>query len=114
MTMERSVPPPEDADSWGEYRARLEMERATGQSLWTPVWWAIAGMLFVTALLCCAYATSDHHWWLWLMMLASLGFVGVLAVRGAEHADRERTRAAELRKLEDAWLDHLETRSPRQ
>jgi peptidoglycan/LPS O-acetylase OafA/YrhL len=114
MTMGRSVPRPEDADSWAEYRARLELERAAGQSLWTPVWWAIAGLLFATALLCCAYAISDHRWWLWLMMLAALGFVGVLAVRGADRADREQTRAAELAKLEDSWVDHLGTRSPRQ
>lgn len=111
--MGRSVPPPEDADSWGEYRARLEFERAAGQSLWTPVWWAIAGLLFATALLSCAYAIHDDRWWLWLIMLASLGFVGVLAVRGVEHADRERARRAELAMLEDAWLDHLGTRSPR-
>jgi len=114
MTMGRSGPLPEDADSWGEYRARLELERATGQSLWTPVWWAIAGLLFAAALLSCAYAVQDHRWWLWLIMLASLGFVLALAVRGADHADQERSRAAELAKLEDAWQDHLETRSPRQ
>jgi hypothetical protein len=114
MTMGRSVPPPEDADSWGEYRARLELERASGQSLWIPVWWSIAGMLFATALLTCAYAIRDDRWWLWLVMLASLGFVGVLAVRGAERADRERARAAELAELEDAWRDHLGTRPPRQ
>jgi hypothetical protein len=110
MTMGRSLLPPEDADSWGEYRARLEFERATAGSLWTPVWWAIAGMLFPTALLSCAYAIRDDRWWLWLIMLASLGFLGVLAVRGVEQADRRRARAAELAKLEDAWLDHLGTR----
>jgi peptidoglycan/LPS O-acetylase OafA/YrhL len=115
MTMGRSVlPPPEDADSWGEYRARLELERAAGQSLWTPAWWAIAGALFAAALLSCAYAINDHRWWLWLIMLAALGFDGVLAVRAAEHADRERARAVQLGRLEDAWLDHLETRSPQQ
>lgn len=114
MTMGRSVLRPEDADSWGEFRARLEFERTAGQSLWTPAWWAIAGLLFAAGLLSCAYAISDHRWWLWLVMLACLGFVLVLAVRGAEYADKERERASELLKLEDAWLDHLAKRSPRQ
>lgn len=114
MIMGRSAPPPEDADSWGEFRARLEIERAAGSSAWTPVWWAIAGLLFASALLCCGYAASGGPWWLWLLMLVSLGFLGVLAVQGAERADRNRVRAAELLKLEDAWLEHLEKNSPRQ
>lgn len=110
--MRRPAPPPEEADSWGEYRARLEFERATGQSLWIPAWWAIAGLLFVSALLSCGYALSDGHWWLWLIGLPALGFMGMLAVRGADRADRNRMRAAELARLEDAWLGHLGKRSP--
>jgi len=112
--MGRSVLPPEDADSWGEFRARLELENAAMGSLWTPVWWAIAGLLFVTVLLSSAYAMRDDRWWLWLIMLAALGFLLVLAVRGADHADRERMRAAELGRLEDAWQDHLGKRWPQQ
>jgi peptidoglycan/LPS O-acetylase OafA/YrhL len=109
MAMGRSVPPPEDADSWSEFRARLERERAASHSAWTPVWWAIGGMLFATALLCCAYAIRDGRWWLWLFMLACLGFVGVLATRAVDSADRNRVRTAELARLEEAWLnDHGE------
>ena len=111
--MGRSVPPPEDAETWGEFRARVERERDASHSAWTPVWWAIAGMLFATALLCCAYATRGGHWWLWLFMVAALGFVGVLAARAVDNADRNRLRAAELAQLEDAWLDHRGERSPR-
>jgi len=114
MTMGRPVPAPEDADSRGEFRARLELERATGPSLWTSVWWTIAGLLFAATLLSCAYAIQDRRWWLWLIMLASLGFFLVLAARGVDHADRARQRRAELLRLEDAWLEHLETRSPRE
>jgi hypothetical protein len=114
MTMGRSDLRPEDADSWGEFRARVEFERAAGDSLWTPVWWAIAGLLFVTALFCCAYAIRDGRWWLWLVMVVSLGIVGVLAVRGVDRADRERARAAELVELEDAWQEYRGTRSPQQ
>jgi hypothetical protein len=114
MTMGRSVPAPEDADSWGEYRARLELERAAGESLWTPVWWTIAGLLFAAMLLSCAYGIQDRRWWLWLIMLASFGFFLVLAARGVDHADKVRSRRAELLKLEDAWQEHLAARSPRQ
>jgi len=112
--MGRSVPAPEDADSWDEYRARLELELAAGQSLWTPVWWAISGLLFAATLLSCAYAIQDRSWWLWLIMLASLGFFLVLAARGVDHADQARQRTAELLRLEEAWLEHLDARSPRQ
>lgn len=110
MNMGRSTPlPPEEADSWGEFHARLEIEAAglgSGSPL-TPLWWAIGGALFGTALICSAYATKDG-WWLWLCTLASLGVVGVMAARAVDRADRERARAAQIARLQDAWLDHLE------
>lgn len=114
MTMGRPDLRPEDADSWGEFQARLEFERAAGKSPWTPVWWVIGALLFVSALLSCAYAIRDDRWWLWLVMLASLGFFLVLAVRGVDGADKDRERVAELHRLEDAWLDHLGKRSSQQ
>lgn len=106
--MGRDSLPPEQADSWGEFHARLEFAAADPGSRLTPAWWSIAGLLFAAALISCAYATQGRHWWLWLCMLASLGVPGVMAVRAAERADRERARAAELRRLRDAWLAHLE------
>src|ERR1700758_4563789 len=112
MAMSRSVPPPEDADSWGEFNARLEFEAAALGDPQMPLWWSVGGLLFGVALICCAYAFQGGHWWLWLCMLAPLGVSGVLATRAVERADRQRAHAAEVARLRDAWLDHLERGSP--
>jgi hypothetical protein len=112
MAMGRSVPPPEEADSWGEFHARLEFEAADPGSPLIPLWWIIAGVLFAVALISSAYALQGGRWWLWLCMLAPLGLLGVMATRAVERADRRRARAAELGRLYDAWADHVERHSP--
>jgi hypothetical protein len=112
MAMGREFLPPEQADSWGEFHARLEFEAADPGHPLIPVWWIVGGLLFGVGLICCAYALQGGRWWLWLCMLASLGVVGVMAARAVERADRERARAAELARLHDAWLAHLERGSP--
>ena len=111
--MSRSVPPPEEADSWGEFNARLELEAADLGHPQMPLWWSVGGVLFGVALICCAYAFQGGHWWLWLCMLALLGVLGVMAARAVARADRQRARAAELARLHDAWIEHLERGSPR-
>ncbi|SRR6266700_1683575 len=114
MSMGRSVHPPEEADSWGEFHARLEFEAADLGHPLIPMVRSIAGLLFGVALICCAYASEGGgRWWLWLCMLAALGALGVMATRALERADRERARAVELGRLHDAWLDHLERNSHR-
>ena len=112
MAVGREFLPPEEADSWGEYRARLEFEAANppGSPL-APLWWIVAAMVFAAALFSCAYAIQDRRWWLWLCMLAALGVLGVMAARAVERADRRRARAVELRRLEDAWQQHLDRHS---
>ena len=109
--MGREFLPPEQADSWGEFHARLELEVADPGNPLIPVWWCAAGLLFATGLICCAYAVQDRHWWLWLCMLAPLGAVGVMAARAVERADQRRARAVELGRLQDAWQDHLDRAS---
>jgi hypothetical protein len=110
--MGREFQPPEQADSWGEFHARLELEYAAAGNSSAGLWWALAGLLFGVGLVSSAYALSEHHWWLWLAMLTPLAIVGVMAVRALDRADRARERAVELHRLEDAWLDHLERHSP--
>jgi hypothetical protein len=115
MTMGRSaVPPPrpEDADSWGEFHARLEMELDRCGSWTTPMWWGVAGLLFGAGLISNAYAYQGGHWWLWLCMLGSLGIVLVMAFKAVDRADRNRARQMELVNLQDAWQEHLNQRSP--
>jgi hypothetical protein len=111
--MGRDFQPPEQADSWGEFHARLEWERTAVGSGWTGLWWAVAGLLFGVGLISSAYAFQYHHWWLWVAMLTPLAIVGVMTARAVDRADRARERADELNRLEDAWLAHLERHSPR-
>jgi hypothetical protein len=111
--MGRDFQPPEQADSWGEFHARLEWERTAAGSGWTGLWWAVAGLLFGVGLISSAYAFQYHHWWLWVAMLTPLAIVGVMTARAVDRADRARERADELNRLEDAWLAHLERHSPR-
>jgi hypothetical protein len=46
MAMGREFLPPEEADSWGEFHARLEFEAADPGPLLIPVWWTVGGLLF--------------------------------------------------------------------
>jgi hypothetical protein len=110
MAMGREFLLPEQADSWGEFNARLEFEIADRDHAHrlTPLWWSLGGLLFGLALVSSAYAFSDHHWWLWLCMLAALAADLAMAVRAVDRADREHARSAELARLRDAWLEHRE------
>jgi hypothetical protein len=108
----REFLPPEQAESWGEFNARLELELEGQRDLLTPVWSAVAGLLFGMTLIGCAYAFTDRHWWLWVGWLALLAVVLAMAARGVRRADSRRARAIELARLRDAWQDHLDRESP--
>lgn len=112
MAMGREFLPPEEADSWGEFHARLESESADVGHPLMPLWWIAGGLLFGIGLVCSGFALQGGRWWMWLCMLVPLGIVGVMAARAVERADRQRGRRAELGQLHDAWLDHLERGSP--
>ena len=114
MAVGREFLLPEQADSWGEFNARLEFELAGQEHAHrlTPLWWSAGGLLFGVALVTSAYAFTDHHWWLWLCMLAALAADVAMAVRAVDRADRERSRRAELAALQDAWLKHLDREPP--
>ena len=108
MGRRAKVLPPEQADSWGEFHARLELEAAAPGSWTTPLWWSLAGMLFSVSLICCADALQERHWWLWAAMFTALAIDGVMAVRAVDAADKRRARAMELQRLHEAWLEHLD------
>ena len=112
MAMGREFLPPEDADSWGEFHARLEAEQAGADTPLTPLSWWIGGSLFAVMLFTCAYAFQDGGWWRWLVWLALFGVLIAMAVRAVDRADRRRARAVELGRLYDAWVDHMERHSP--
>jgi hypothetical protein len=102
------VLPPEQADSWGEFHARLELEAAAPGSWTTPLCWSLAGVLLSVSLICCNYALQDRHWWLWVAMFAALAIDGVMAARAVDGADKRRARTMELQRLHEAWLEHVD------
>ena len=106
--MGRQFLPPEQADSWGEFHARLELELESRAGALVPLWWAAAGALFGLTLICCAYAATDRHWWLWVSWLTSFAVVLMMASRAVRRADGMRARDIELARLQDAWQDHLD------
>jgi len=59
-------------------------------------------------LICCSYAFTDRHWWLWVSWLTSFAVVLVMASRAVRRADGRRARDIELARLQDAWQDHLD------
>ena len=110
--MARDFLPPEQADSWGEFNARLELELEGQRDLLTPLLSAVAGLLFGMTLIGCAYAFTDRHWWLWVGWLASFAVVLAMAARAVRRADSRRARAIELARMRDAWLGHLDRGFP--
>jgi peptidoglycan/LPS O-acetylase OafA/YrhL len=110
--MGRQLLPPEQADSWGEFHARLELELESRGDRLVPLWRAVGGALFGAMLICCAYAFTDRHWWMWLGWLTSFGVVLMMASRAVRRADSRRVRAIELARLKDAWQDHLDRGLP--
>lgn len=111
--MGRELPPPERADSWGEFHALIERERAAQGGQWSPLWRSLAAVLFVVGLLFCAYGFQSGHWWLWVGMVVSLAVVVAMASRAMSNAERDSDRAAQLDRMEQEWQAHLERHSPR-
>jgi hypothetical protein len=101
---------PEQADSWGEFHARLEIELASRDDdlRLRPLWWSVGGLLFGVTLMTCAYATQDHHWWLWICMVAALAADIALAIRALDHTEYEHARMAELNRMQDLWEQHMD------
>jgi hypothetical protein len=111
MAMGRTFQSLEQAGSWEEFQAAREREMSVeGHRL--ELLWIAGGLLFGAGLLASALAIQEHHWWLWLMMLVPLTIDVFLAIRALDRVDRERARTGELERLEDAWLAHLNRRSP--
>ncbi len=80
MTMRRSadaLPRPEDADSWGEFNARLERETDSLKSPLTVWWWTAAVALFGAGVMFGSYALTGRDWWLFPCALAPLPGRGI-------------------------------------
>jgi hypothetical protein len=107
--------PPEDADSWGEFRARrVEEESAVRTRPVSPLWSGLVGLL-IPASIGLDYALAVKGGVglsLRLVAVALLAVAGVMAARAMRRAERQRTRARELDRLQSLWEEHLDLRSP--
>ena len=103
--MGRDLLLPEHADSWNEFRARVEQEQAAQGGLVPGLCRTAAGLFFVSGLILIASAVQGGPKWLWLVAAALLGMVGVMAVRAMSNAERRASRIAQLSLLEQAWQE---------
>ena len=87
--------PEEEASSRGESRARPAAEPADLGHPLIPAWWVVGGLLYGTAMVCCAYALRVGRWWLWLCVLALLAVVGLRAARTAGRPGGDASEQAE-------------------
>jgi hypothetical protein len=111
--MGRAMARPEDADSWGEFHARLEIEMAGLQGpVLLPLWWALGILAFVAGMVSWGYAFEHGMAWLWPCGLAALAVAGVLAARALDRAERHQARLTELERMWEAWRDHLQGGRP--
>lgn len=107
--------PPEDADSWGEFRARrVEEEAAARTRPVSPLWSGLVGLVIVASVGLDYALTLKGSVGLSvrLVMIALLAVVGVMAARAVHRAEQQRTRARELDRLQSLWEEHLDLRSP--
>jgi hypothetical protein len=115
MDREANSLPPEDADSWDEFRARrVDEEAAVRTRRGSPLWSWLVGLL-IPAFIGLDYAVTlkgSLGLLVRLVMIAALVVGGVLAARAVRRAERQRSRAIELDRLQSLWEERLDLRSP--
>jgi hypothetical protein len=115
MAMDRGANslPPEDADSWDEFRARrVEEESAVRTRPVSALWSGLVGLL-IPASIGLDYAMTvkgSLGLSLMLVLVAVLAVGGVMAARAMRRAEQQRTRTFELDRLQGLWEERL--RSP--
>ena len=115
MDREANSLPPEDADSWDEFRARRVAEDAAVRTRpVSPLWSGLVGLVIVASVGLDYAMTLKGTMGLsvLLVMIAALAVVGVMAARAVRRAERQRTRAIELDRLQRLWEKRLDLRSP--
>jgi hypothetical protein len=115
MDREANSLPPEDADSWDEFRARRVGEEAAVRTRRaSPLWSWLVGLL-IPAFIGLDYAvtvTGSLGLLVRLVMIAALVVGGVMAARAMHRADQQRNRTFELDRLQSLWEERLDLRSP--
>ena len=114
MDREANSLPPEDADSWDEFHARRVAEEAVRMRPVSPLWSGLVGLLIAASVGLNYVSTlkGTVRLSVLLVMIAVLAVVGVMAARAVHRAERQRTRAIELDRLQSLWEERLDLRSP--
>jgi TRAP-type C4-dicarboxylate transport system permease large subunit len=111
MAMGREGLPPEDADTYDEFRARLEqVEAGRPKRGVSPLWSAAVGLLIPAGIIFGLKGSVSVPFKVGVVVLFAV--IVVLAMRTFRRTERQQSRAIELERLQNAWQDTLGRRSP--
>ena len=111
MAVGREGLPPEDADTYEEFRARLRQEEAAGpKRVVSPLWSGLVALVIPTGIVFGLTGAASLP--LKLGAAVALAAVLVMAMRSFRRTERRQARAIELDRLQNAWQESLGRRSP--
>jgi TRAP-type C4-dicarboxylate transport system permease large subunit len=111
MAMGREGLPPEDADTYEEFRARLEQEEAAApKRAISPLWSGLVGLLIPADIIFGLKGAVSLP--LKLGVAVVLVAILVMAMRTFRRTERQQARVIELDRLRNAWQESLGQRSP--
>jgi hypothetical protein len=103
--------PPEDADTYEEFRARLKQgEAAAPKRAIPPLWSGLVGLLIPADIVFGLKGAVSLP--LKLGVAVVLAAILVMAMRTFRRTERQQARASELDRLQNAWQESLGQRSP--
>jgi membrane protein implicated in regulation of membrane protease activity len=111
MAMGHEGLPPEDADTYEEFRVRLKQEEAAGpKRAVSPLWSGLVGLLIPADIIFGLKGAVSLP--LKLGLAVVLAAILVMAMRTFRRTERRQARAIELDRLRNAWQESLGQRSP--
>jgi TRAP-type C4-dicarboxylate transport system permease large subunit len=111
MAMGREGLPPEDADTYEEFRARLKQEQtAAPKRTISPLWSGLVGLLIPADIIFGLKGAVSLP--VKLGVAVVLAAILVMAMRSFRRTERQQARSIELDRLQNAWQESLVQRSP--
>jgi membrane protein implicated in regulation of membrane protease activity len=111
MAMGREGLPPEDADTYDEFRARLRQEEAAGpKRAVSPLWSGLVALVIPTGIIFGLTGAASLP--LKVGAAVVLAAILVMAMRTFRRTERQQARSIELDRLRNAWQESLGQRSP--
>jgi hypothetical protein len=111
MAMGRQGLPPEDADTYEEFRARLRQEEAAdSKRAVSPLWSGLVALVIPAGLVFGVPGAASLP--LRVGVAVVLAAILVMAMRTFRRSERQQARSIELDRLRSAWQESLGQRSP--